>query len=86
MKSQTYKFKIPCWVTTSFDFDLVVEASSEINALLELKRLLKSSDPKDISYIETQIPKECPAGDVDFHDDDGIVELIDEDRQENVQT
>lgn len=78
MPDPIVKYKVPCWITKHFDFDMIVEATSPINALAELHRLLTSSDPKDMEYVESQIPKDYPEGEpIDFHNDDGIVEEVD---------
>lgn len=80
------KYRIPCWIMVPLDFDLEVQAASPKEALNAVHRLTHSSDPKDISYVVTQIEKgtyqnngQC----VEWHQDPECVYEVEEEEQDS---
>ena len=74
------KYRVPCWLDLTHDFEVVVEASSPTNALLELHRLVTSHDPDDQDYVEACIVRAgnpSTAGvPVDWTDDPSLAEEV----------
>jgi len=48
-------FKIPCWIPTTHDFDVVIEAKDTDSAFNKLIDMVHSSDPETMDYIENCI-------------------------------
>ena len=73
------KYRIPCWINIQKQFCIDIEAESPTNAILNLRGLLESSNPKDIDYIEECISNGDMTGldgPVDYDDDISLVEEV----------
>lgn len=73
-------YRIPCWINTKIEFTVEVAAENATNALLNLAALVRSSDQRDIDYIEECINSGDATGadgPVDFDQDIEQVKEID---------
>ena len=73
------RYRIPCWIDIKQNFYIEVDADTPVNALLNLHKLVESSDPNDIDYVEECVNSGEPDGylnPIDFDDDTTKVEIV----------